>query len=175
MQRTKAKAKWYKGRLKEYDCLIGKESFPIDKVNRDQRAHDPTFGGACPSDALDGRAEKGEGKQASQPVHSAAVWVISFLSQAGRETFVEGGGHFGHAPRGRKDQGREGSMLHLANTLFIGSLFYVFVPAITRRQWDVAIGMSMRVKNTNIKESTLVSSTPDATCDNVQTSTFLSV
>ncbi len=53
--------------------------FHVDQVTGDRGADNPAFRRAGTSDALDGRAEEGEGQQASQPVHGATVWVVTFL------------------------------------------------------------------------------------------------
>ena len=54
----------------------------------DRWADDPaTFGGASTSETPDCRAEEGEGQQASQPVHSTDVRLVSFLSVIFEYTF----------------------------------------------------------------------------------------
>ncbi len=73
----------------------------VDDITGNLRANGPAFGGACPSNALDGRTEEAEGQQTSQPVHGTAVWLASLLSQMGCKTLVESGGLFGHAKRSR--------------------------------------------------------------------------
>ncbi len=57
--------------------------FPVDQVTGDRGADNPAFRRAGTSDALDGRAEEGEGQQASQTAHGAAVQVVTFLGQTG--------------------------------------------------------------------------------------------
>ena len=48
--------------------------------------------------------EEGEGQQASQPVHSTAVGLVSFSRPDGRrETLVEVGNLLGQTTRGRED------------------------------------------------------------------------
>ncbi len=57
----------------------------------------------------------------------------------------------------------------------VRKLFDVFVLAVTRGERKATVGMSVGVEDTDVKERTLESSSPEAACSNVQTSSILSV
>ena len=78
-------------------------------------------------DALDCRAEKGEGQGASQPGHGAAVCLILLGGNHRGKTPIANGGSISHASCCRHNKGSKGTVFNLTDVLFISPLLYVLM------------------------------------------------
>ena len=117
-------------------------------------------------DALDCRAEKGEGQGASQPGHGAAVRLILLGGNHRGKPLIANGGSISHASCCRHNKGSKGAVFNLTDALFISPLFCVLMLPVACGD-GLTIGGSMGVEDPDVEKGAFMTASPETTCSHI--------